>query len=220
VNEVIDNHAPRIAVSVRKPKLTLRLRFIGLEQRRRPAEETILTGLGPGAVEDGRENLCRVSVGPKPCLPNQRSTGQAFMENVRERPVRVVVVDDSPEFRDLVISMVHSQPELQVIGEACNGEEAVRKIEALRPDLVLLDLGLPILNGFEVTGMIRKTTPQSKIIFVSQESSPDVVHKALRLGAYGYVLKSDVESELLPAVSKVLDGKTFLSRTLAGGDAI
>ena len=143
------------------------------------------------------------------------------MENtVTKRPVRVIVVDDSREFRDLLLAILHAQPELQVIGEACNGEEAVRKIQALRPDLVLLDLGLPTLNGFEVIRITRKTTLQSKIIFVSQESSPDVVHEALSLGAYGYVLKSDVEHELLPAVSNVLEGKTFLSRTLAGGESI
>jgi DNA-binding NarL/FixJ family response regulator len=135
-------------------------------------------------------------------------------------PVRVIVVDDSREFRGLLFSIIHSRPELQVIAEACNGEEAVQKIEKLRPDLVLLDLGLPILNGFEVARIIHGTAPQSKIIFVSQESSADVVDEALSLGAYGYVLKSDVESELLRAVSAVLQGKPFLSKTLAGGDPI
>ena len=135
-------------------------------------------------------------------------------------PVRVIVVDDSREFRDLVISIVHRRPELRVIAEACNGEEAVQKIQKLCPDLVLLDLGLPILNGLQVARTIGKKAPQSKIVFISQESSPEVIHEALSLGAYGYVLKSDLESELLQAVSNVLDGKTFLSRTLAGGDVI
>ena len=109
---------------------------------------------------------------------------------VTERPVRVVVVDDSSEIRDLVISRIHSLPELQVIGEACDGEEAVRKVEALRPDLVFLDLGLPILNGFEVIRITRRTTPQSKTIFVSQESSPGVLQEALNLGARGYVSRT------------------------------
>ena len=134
---------------------------------------------------------------------------------VTDRPVRVVVVDDSSEVRDVVISMVHSQPELQVVGEACDGEQAVRKIEALRPDVVLLDLGLPTLNGFEVTRIIRKTSPKSKIVFVSQESSTDVVQEALSLGAHGYVLKSDIASGLLEGVSAVLQGRHFLSKSLA-----
>ena len=141
------------------------------------------------------------------------------MENtVTERPVRVVVIDDSSDFRDLVISIVHTQPALQVVGEACDGEQAVRKIEALRPDLVLLDLGLPTLDGFEVTRIIRKTSPTSKIIFLSQESSPDVVQEALSLGACGYVLKSDVTNGVLSeAVNAVLQGRHFLSKTLARG---
>lgn len=133
-------------------------------------------------------------------------------------PGRVIVVDDFREFRDLMISIIESQPELQVIAEACNGEEAVRKIEGLHPDLVLLDLGLPTLNGFEVARIVRQTSPQSKILLVSQESSADAVQEALNLGAYGYVLKSDIESELLKAVSAVLQGKVFLSRSLSGGD--
>ena len=130
----------------------------------------------------------------------------------------MVVVDDSREFRDLVISLIHDQPELQVIGEACDGEQAVRKIEALRPDLVLLDLGLPTISGFEVTRIIRKTSPNSKIIFISQESSPDVVREALSLGAHGYVLKSDVTNGLLgEAVTAVLQGRHFLTRALSRG---
>ena len=133
-------------------------------------------------------------------------------------PARVIVVDDSPDFRDLVISILHGEPELQVVGEACDGEQAVRKIETLRPDLVLLDLGLPTLNGFEVAQIIRKTSPTSKVIFVSQESSPDVVQDALSLGARGYVLKSDITNGVLvEAVSAVLLGRHFLSKTLVSG---
>lgn len=137
----------------------------------------------------------------------------------KRRPVRVVVVDDSSEVRDLVISILANQPELQVVGEACDGAQAVREIDASRPDLVLLDLGLPMLNGFEVTRIIRQTSPISKIIFVSQESSPDVIEEALRLGAHAYVAKSDVASELLEAVNAALRGRHFLSKALAAGDS-
>ena len=137
-----------------------------------------------------------------------------------DQPERAVVVDDSLEFRGLLFSIIHSRPESQVIAEASNGEEAVQKIEKLRPDLVLLNLGPPILNGFEVARIIRETGPQTKIIFVSQESDADVVHEALSLRANGYVFKSDVGSELLRAVSAVLQGKPFLSKTVAGDDSI
>lgn len=134
-------------------------------------------------------------------------------------PLRVVVVDDSPRFRELVISILHSRPGLHVIAEACDGGKAAREVEALRPDLVLLDIGLPTLNGFEVAQAIRKTASGSKIIFVSQESSIDVVEKALSLGASGYVLKSDAASDLLEALTSVVQGKQFLSKTLKRGDS-
>lgn len=120
-------------------------------------------------------------------------------------------------FRALATSILHSRPELQVIAEACDGEEAVRKVEVLRPDLVLLDLGLPRLNGFEVARIIRETAAESKVLFVSQESSGEIVQKAFGLGAYGYVLKSDAATDLLEAVAAVAEGKQFLSRTLKHG---
>jgi len=126
----------------------------------------------------------------------------------------VVLVDDSQEFRSLLSSILHAKPEFRVVAQASNGHEAVQKIEALAPDLVLLDLGLPELNGLEVARIMRDKSASRKILIVSQESSPEVVDEALRLGACGYVLKSDVENELLRAVSAVLQGKTFLSKTL------
>lgn len=140
-----------------------------------------------------------------------------FMENtVTEKPVRIVVVDDSRDFRDLVISLVRSHPNWQLVGEASEGQEAIAIIQEANPDVVLLDLGMPGLNGFEVTRAIHKTSANSKIIVVSQESSPDIVDEAFCIGAYGYVLKSDVWI-LGEAVKAVLDGRQFLSSGLARG---
>lgn len=139
------------------------------------------------------------------------------MENtVKEKPVRVVVVDDSRDFRDLVTSIVRDHPELQVVGEAWDGQEAVERIQTLRPDLVLLDLGLPIWNGLEVTRNVRESSPNSRIIIVSHESSADVVDEAFFVGVHGYVLKSDVWF-LTEAIKAVLDGRRFLSNGLARG---
>jgi len=86
-----------------------------------------------------------------------------------------------------------------VIGEASDGLQAVQQAGALQPDLIVLDIGLPKLNGIEAAGQIRKTAPQSKILFVSQESSRDFVEEGFRLGAAGYIHKSAVRSELLVA---------------------
>src|SRR5437764_1169062 len=90
---------------------------------------------------------------------------------------------------------------------------AVQKAVELKPDLILLDISLPKLNGIEAARCIRKLAPESKIIFVSLESSDDVVQEALSLGAWSYVLKARAAGELLTAVEAVLLGKTFVSST-------
>jgi DNA-binding NarL/FixJ family response regulator len=102
-------------------------------------------------------------------------------------------------------------PELQVICEVSDGLEAVQKAESLQPDLILLDIGLPTLNGFEAARRIRKLAPDSKILFLSQESSADVVQEAFRVGALGYVLKAQAGTELLAAVDAVRQGRKFVS---------
>jgi DNA-binding NarL/FixJ family response regulator len=89
---------------------------------------------------------------------------------------------------------------LQVIGVASDGLEAVQKAEELRPDLILLDLGLPTLNGIAAAREIRKLVPEARIIFLTQESSADVAHEALSSGAQGYVVKAHAGSELLAAL--------------------
>lgn len=136
------------------------------------------------------------------------------MANV-SRVVRVLVVEDFEPFRRLVCATLRSMPALQIIGETSDGLEAVRKSAELRPDLILLDVGLPTLNGIEAARRIRTLSPKSKIIFVSQQSDPDVVQEALNLGARGYVAKTRVASDLLPAVEAAMQGKQFFSPTLA-----
>jgi DNA-binding NarL/FixJ family response regulator len=89
--------------------------------------------------------------------------------------------------------------------------EAVRKAEELRPNLILLDVGLPTLNGIEVARLIRTLCPESKIIFVSQERSADVVREAIGLGARGYIVKTRAASDLLAAVQSVYEGRLFVS---------
>ena len=125
--------------------------------------------------------------------------------------VRVLVVDDYEPFRRFVCSTLGKSSDLQVIGEADDGLEAIHKAEELQPDLIVLDIGLPTVNGIEAARRIRKLSPESKILFVSQESSADVVQEALRIGALGYVVKSHAGIELLAAVEAVRQGKQFIS---------
>ena len=125
--------------------------------------------------------------------------------------VRILVVDDFEKFRQFVVEMLGKRPELQVVGEASDGLEALQKAVELRPDLILLDIGLPSLNGIEVASQMRSLVPESKIIFLTQESSAEVMQKAFCVGARGYVTESMVLPDLFAAVDTVLSVMTFVS---------
>ena len=129
------------------------------------------------------------------------------------------MVEDSEPFRKFVCSAIGKRAELQIIGEVSDGLEAVHKAEELQPDLIVLDIGLPSLNGIEAARQIRKLSPESKILFLSQESSADVVQEALGTGACGYVVKTYAGGDLLEAVDAVLRGKKFVSASLTGHDS-
>ena len=128
--------------------------------------------------------------------------------------LHVLVVDDYEPFRRFVCSTLSNQPGLRVISEASDGLEAVKEAQDLRPDLILLDLGLPTLNGIEAARRISSLSYGAKILFVSQQSSPDLVRAAFDVGALGYVLKSDAAHELLRAVEAVLRGQVYVSSGL------
>jgi DNA-binding NarL/FixJ family response regulator len=128
--------------------------------------------------------------------------------------IRVLVVDDNEPFRRFVRTTLSTRPELLIIGEASDGLEAVQKAVELKPGLIVLDIGLPSLNGIEAARRIRKHAPRSKILFLSQESSVEVVQEALCLGALGFVIKSHAASDLLVAVEAVLRNEQFVSSAL------
>jgi len=120
------------------------------------------------------------------------------------RPFKALIVEDFADFRRFLHLTLQENAECQIIGEASDG---------LQPDLILLDIGLPALNGIEVARRIRKLSPNSKILFVTQESSVEAIQEAFRLGACGYLLKLDA-AELLLAVDAVLQGTRFVSSHL------
>src|SRR5215831_7695782 len=129
-------------------------------------------------------------------------------------PFTILVVDDFEPFRRFVCPILERDAGLRIIGEASDGLKAVQKIQELQPDLILLDIGLPGLDGMEVARRASKLAPNARMLFVSQESSFGVVQKALGLGARGYVHKQHGASELLDAVKTVLAGSQFVSRSL------
>ena len=132
--------------------------------------------------------------------------------------VRVLVIDDFEPWRSYVRSMLQEQHQYEVIGEATDGLEGVQKAEELEPDLILLDIGLPKLNGIAAARQIRQRAPHSRILCTSQDSSWDIAEETLRAGAQGYLVKEDAQEELLIAVSAVLRGEKFLGRRFAGRD--
>jgi DNA-binding NarL/FixJ family response regulator len=139
------------------------------------------------------------------------------MEQHLLSPIRILIADDYEGWRRQARLVLEVRPELQVIWEASDGLEAVQKAEELKPDLILLDISLPKLNGIEAAWRVRQVSPGSKIIFLSMHNSPDLVQAALSTGALGYVRKTDAQRELLPAADAVLRGKQFVSSSSLKG---
>jgi DNA-binding NarL/FixJ family response regulator len=135
---------------------------------------------------------------------------------MNESAIRVLVVEDFEPWRDFIRSTFQREPELQIISEARDGMEAIQKAKELQPDLVLLDIGLPGLDGIEVARRIRECVPNAKILFLSEAQSWEVVREAVRAGASGYVVKADAARDLLAAVNAVLGGAKFLGARFDG----
>src|SRR5580700_5676201 len=131
--------------------------------------------------------------------------------HVSVRTVRILIADDHEIVRHGLRTLLESREGWSVVGEASNGTEAVEKAVELKPDVVLLDLGMPELNGFEATRRIREILPQTEVLVLSVNDSEQVVRKALASGARGYLVKSDAGRELLAAIDAALRHKPFLS---------
>jgi DNA-binding NarL/FixJ family response regulator len=133
--------------------------------------------------------------------------------------IRILLVDDHEPFRRYVFSMLQEQANVQIIGEAQDGLQAVQQAEALQPDVVVLDIGLPGISGIEAARQIGKTSQKARIIFLTQESSPEVVQEALTLGAWAYIIKAEAGAELLPAVEAVSRGEKFVNESSTRNEA-
>jgi PAS domain S-box-containing protein len=131
--------------------------------------------------------------------------------------LKMLVVEDHEPFRELICLLLQEKPGVEVI-EASNGLDGVEKARELHPDLILFDIGLPKLNGIEAARAVRQFAPETKLLFVTQESSSEVVRETLRLGAQGYVHKSHASSDLMQAVEAVLEGRRFVSDGLKFSD--
>jgi DNA-binding NarL/FixJ family response regulator len=126
---------------------------------------------------------------------------------------RVLVVDDFKPWLSLVKATLDKEPDMRIVGTALDGPEAIAKAKDLQPDLILMDINLPALNGIEAARQMGRMVPKAKIIFVSVENEPELVRSALAAGALGFLNKLDVERELLPAMKAVANGKQYVSRS-------
>ncbi len=133
-------------------------------------------------------------------------------------PFRILVVDDFVPWRNYLVEKVGQNPASQIVGVASDGAEAVLKAAELHPDLIVIDVSLPDLSGITAAARIRGLSPESKILFVSQDLDFDVALAALDAGGSGYVVKSDAGDELLTAVEAVMSGKRFVSALVASQD--
>ncbi len=129
--------------------------------------------------------------------------------------LRVFVTDDHAIVRDGLKAILAQQPSVEVVGEAADGREAVKLIETLRPDVVLMDIAMPGLNGVEATRQVRKTVPRAKILILSAYGDQDYVYDLLHAGASGYVLKAAAAVELLTAIEVIARGECYLSPAIA-----
>jgi len=156
----------------------------------------------PAAFQPGRRHPRQIPTIPYgafgPCSSTLHSAqGQAMNS---EHPLRILLADDFAPWRVRIRSMLRARPEWEVVADACDGLHAVEKTTELRPDIVLLDVGMPKLDGIEAAKRIRQCSPSSKIIFLTQENDPDIRTAALSVGVEGYLLKAHAMRQLLPAV--------------------
>lgn len=131
---------------------------------------------------------------------------------------QILLVDDCKEWRERLRSMLEAIPYCEIVGEASDALDAIEKAGQLRPDMVLLDIGMPILNGIAAAPRIRQASPNSKIVFVTQESDHDIRTAALATGAKGYLLKSRVIPELASTMEALLKPKVLQAQEAAPGN--
>ncbi len=137
-------------------------------------------------------------------------------------PCRVLVVEDHEPFRRALCALLHELPEVVVVGEAADGDDAIRQATVLQPDLVTLDIGLPTLSGLAVASALHVAAPHTKILLVTNEWSSDVIDEAFRRGIHGFVYKPHLKRDVARAFSTIMGGAQFVGRAerIARGDAL
>ncbi len=125
--------------------------------------------------------------------------------------IRILITDDHTLFRQGIKTLLAAESDIEIVGEASNGAEAVEKVTELRPDIVLMDIGMPGLSSFEATRQIKKARPDTKVLFLTMYDDEDYLVQCMEVGASGYVLKDSPAQQLLAALRDVYRGGSYLS---------
>jgi two-component system response regulator NreC len=131
------------------------------------------------------------------------------------KTITVFLADDHTIVRQGLAKLLEAESDLQVVGEAENGREAVVKVEKLRPEVVLMDIAMPMLNGIEATRQIKRCCPQTKVIILSMHSHDRYISELFSLGASGYMLKSSTGTDIINAIHTAMKGSTYLSPSIS-----
>jgi two-component system response regulator NreC len=131
------------------------------------------------------------------------------------KTITVFLADDHTIVRQGLAKLLEAEPDLRVVGEAENGREAVVKVEKLRPDVVLMDIAMPMLNGIEATRQIKRVCPQTKVLILSMHSHDRYISELFSLGASGYMLKSSTGTDIISAIHTAVKGSTYLSPSIS-----
>jgi DNA-binding NarL/FixJ family response regulator len=177
----------------------------------------------PGIAPVAREKRCamqssgaRVQATARP----RRSAEQAGWKASVGNQIRVLIVDDHAVLRQALRLLLEAEPEVEVVGDAANGREALGACEKLLPDVVLMDMVMPGLNGLEATRQIRKRLPKTKVLILTGYMEDEQILGALQAGAAGYVVKKSDVKELLLGIQAVHRGNTYFSSAISDGDAV
>jgi DNA-binding NarL/FixJ family response regulator len=145
----------------------------------------------------------------------ESGVGFPSMEVTRVSKVRILMAEDTDVWREFVSTILRNEPSFEIICEVVDGPQAVLMAERLQPTILLLDIGLPELNGIDVAGRIRNLALKTRIVFLSEQRDVEIVQAALDVSC-GYVLKSDAAKDLVAAIHSAIAGEAFISRQLAG----
>lgn len=125
--------------------------------------------------------------------------------------IRILITDDHQLFREGIVNLLSTSPHIEIVAQAENGIDAIEKAKRLKPDIIIMDLGMPEMNGVEATQILQKELPQIKVLALSMHSDKQYIKEVLEAGAYGYLFKNCTYDQLIEAINTVSQGKKYLS---------